>query len=94
MSGCAEVQLMEYIPGVDYLKIIHFLRSCLTKHGCTPSIIKQELKRLLGLAGSDKEWECIRYAVYKASGLSATQAWKHFGLEMSERYHRVEEALK
>ena len=95
-SGFAEVQLMEYIPGIDNLKIHHFLRGCPTiRGGCTPSMTKEELKHLLGVAQSDKERECIRYAVYKASGLSATQARKQFGFEnMSERYDRVEEALK
>ena len=95
-SGRAEVQLMELIPGVNYIKILHFLTGCPRKQGgCTPSMSKQELKHLLSLAQSDKERECIRYAVYKASGISATQARKKFGFEnMSERCCRVEEALK
>ena len=90
-SGFAEVQLMEYIPGIDYLNIHHFLRGCPTiRGGCTPSMTKEELKHLLGLAQSDKERECIR-----TSGLSATQARKQFGFEnMSERCERVEGALK
>ena len=65
-SGCAEV--MEYIAGVDYVKILHFLRRCPTQGGCTPSMSKQELKQLLGLAQTHKERECIRNVVYKASG--------------------------
>lgn len=37
----------------------------------------------------------IRYAIYKASGVTATQAHKQFGFEhMNERSKRVEEALK
>ena len=84
-SGYAAVQLMELVPGVDYFMIFHFLRA--SPHGgCTPSVSKQELKHLLGLAQSNKERECLLYAEYKASGLSATQARKHFGLDnMSER---------
>lgn len=94
-TGYAEVQLMEFIPGVDYIKIFHFLRRCPSKlSGCTPSISKQELSSLLRLAQSDRECKSIRYAVYKASGVSVTQARKHFGFEnMSERGRKVEEAL-
>ena len=95
-SGLAEVQLMEYLPGIDYFKILHFLKGFPVRHsGLAPSISKQELKQLLGLAQSDRERACIRYAVYKASGLSATQARKHFGFQnMPERCKQVEEALK
>lgn len=94
-TGYAEVQLMEFIPGVDYIKIFHFLRGCPSKlSGCTPSISKQELSSLLRLAQSDREHESIRYTVYKASGVSVTQARKHFGFEnMSEHGRKVEKAL-
>ena len=40
-SGFAEVKLMEYVPGVDYLKVHHFLKGAVVKCGKTPSISKQ-----------------------------------------------------
>ena len=44
-SGFAEVKLMEYVPGVDYLKVHHFLKGVVVKCGKTPSMSKQELRK-------------------------------------------------
>ena len=55
---------------------------------------KTLIHSLLGLCQSDRERECLRYAVFKASGLSATQARKQFGLEsMSQRTRKVEDVI-
>lgn len=49
---------------------------------------------LLSLAQSDRERECIRYAVFKTSGMSASKARCQYGFErMRERSTRVEEAV-
>ena len=41
------------------------------------------------------ENECVRYAIYKASGVKATQVCKQFSFEhMNQRSKRVEKALK
>uniref|UniRef100_A0A1X7UXW5 Uncharacterized protein n=1 Tax=Amphimedon queenslandica TaxID=400682 RepID=A0A1X7UXW5_AMPQE len=55
---------------------------------------KSLLKSLLGLCQSDKEKECLRFAVFKASGLSSTQARAKFGLEnMNLRAKNVKDCL-
>jgi hypothetical protein len=56
--------------------------------------IKILIHSLLGLCQSDRERECLRYAVFKASGLSATQARKQLGFEsMSQRTKKVEDVI-
>ena len=53
--------------------------------GCSksPNVIidKSTVKKLLEIAQSDHERQCIRYAVFKASGVTLTQARKKFGFE-------------
>lgn len=49
---------------------------------------------LLGLAQSDREQECINYAVYKSSGISAKAAWSLYGFEdMNPHAAHLEEAI-
>ena len=49
---------------------------------------------LLSLATSDREQEVMRYAIFKASGMSDTKAWHLYGFElMTERLAQVEEAI-
>lgn len=55
---------------------------------------KEELKELLSLADSDKERECIRYAVFKSSGVTQTTARRTLGLEkMNERCKKVDTCI-
>ena len=55
---------------------------------------KTELKQLLMVAITEKERECIRYAVYKASNLTPTQAKLHFGLDsMKSRALKVQKCI-
>ena len=49
---------------------------------------------LLGLAESDRERECIKYAIFKASGMTATRARHQYRFEhMTEHSARVERAI-
>ena len=58
-------------------------------------IDKNCVKVLLALARSDRERECLRYAVFKASGVSQTEARRMFGFEtMSKRSAKVEQVLQ
>ena len=42
-----------------------------------------------------RERECLRYAVYRASGLTPAGARKHFGMEnLAQRSSRVEDCIK
>ena len=55
---------------------------------------KQCVRALIISAQSDRERECIRYAVFKASGLSSTSVRQKYGFDnMTERAARVEEAM-
>ncbi len=52
------------------------------------------VRMLLKLAQSDRERECLKYAVVKASGISATEARRRYGFEnMTTRLARVEKAI-
>ena len=85
-SGLAQVCLFEHHPGVRFLNLLE-RRSKL-------SISKAELGELLNIAQCDHERETISYAVYKASGLSATGARKHLGLNrMLERAQRIQNTI-
>ena len=55
---------------------------------------KSSAKLLLGLAQSDRERECIKYAIFKASGMTATRSRRHYGFaSMTERAAQVEQAI-
>lgn len=61
----------------------------------TCNLSKDVVKLLLGMCQSDREHECIRYSVFKASGLSQTQVRKLYGFErMNCRSTGVENVLK
>ena len=57
-SGKSEIYLMEYVEGVDYVKLGHFLQS--SQNPITSNLGKCELHQLLSLAQSDRERELIR----------------------------------
>ena len=60
-----------------------------------PVFSKEELSQLLILAQSDRERELIKYATFRASGISKTSASKHFGFQnLSERCTKVEESIQ
>ena len=55
---------------------------------------KKELKQLLSIVNGEKERECIKYTLYKASSISPTQARCLFGLEyMKARALEVEASV-
>lgn len=95
-QGKSFTVLLECCQGVDYSKIslvMNGLSSACTSQS-KPDIEKDCVKLLLGLAQSDRERECIRYSIFKASGMSATQARHHFGFDnMIERSAGVEKAI-
>ncbi len=71
------------------------LTASATKHtASSPALAKGELKRSLSLAQSDRERELVRYTAFKASGLSATGARRHYGLEnMTHRSSHIERCI-
>ena len=93
LCGKAEVNLMEVVRGVDYVKFQHVLATQASREASSsPALTKNELRQLLSLAQSDRERELVRYTTFRASGLSATGARRHYGLDnMTERSARVEQ---
>ena len=97
-SGVSDVRVMELIAGVDYIQVekmlsAHSLHQ--TSASNAPPITKAELQRLLSFAQSQREREQLTYAVFKATGLSATAARKHLGIHnITQRASQVEDALE
>ncbi len=76
-----EVQLVELVEGVDYLKVLHLLNGLSTKQKIPePSLSKTQLNQLLLMAQSDREKELVKCTAFRASGLSITAARNHYGL--------------
>ena len=82
-SGVSEYFLLENYPNANYGSIQALIKSIMQKNSSSKGdpISKDVVKSLLSLCQSDRERECLRYTVYKASGLSATQTRKRYGFE-------------
>ena len=95
-SGTAEVNLMEVVRGVDYVKFQRVLVTQASREASSsPALTKNGLRQLLSVAQSDSERELVRYTAFRASGLSATGARRHYGLDnMTERSARVEQCIQ
>lgn len=66
LQKCQNVLVGKY-EGFDYSNITVFMHN-------------KELIQLLKPTQSERAQECIRYAVYKASGVSPSAAYRLFGL--------------
>ncbi len=90
--------LTEYIASVNYTRIGTVINGLLKTSAHTQSRSTMEkscVKMLLGLAQSDRERECIRYAIYKSSDMSATRARREYGFESMDRLcEQVEDAIE
>ncbi len=83
-AGTSFTVVIERVPGVDYAKItrlIHGVLGHVKPQTVTSGLDKVCVKLLLSLAQSDRERQCLRYAVVKASGVTPTQARKRFGFQ-------------
>ena len=90
-SGVASTVLMEFFPGVNYQNIANILNAMKSSGTCNKKLDKTSVQKLLGLATSDRERECIRYALFKGSGMTQTQARREYGFEnMDARALEVE----
>ena len=96
-SGTSYTLLMERIHNVDYVRMSLILNALHVAHPQTVPVCgidNSMVKQLLKLAQSDRERECIRYTVFKASGLTQTQARKKYGFEkMGKRARKVENVI-
>ncbi len=88
--------LMEKFIGTDYRKLGAIINS-LAVHSHVPkgvSLEKSMVKMLLRIAQSDRERESMRYVIYKASGMTASQARRAYGFQnMQSRALAVEDAI-
>lgn len=93
-SGTSYTILIEKFDGVDYKKMSLLLQTLCTKLERESGLDKSCVRMLLQLAESDRKRHCLRYAIFKASGLSATKARKIFGIHsMNSNSLKVEEAF-
>ena len=91
----SQLYLLEKSEGFDYAKLTRFLSNNIAAASARKGIVKEELKELLKLTQSERERKCIRYAVYKASGASPSEARRLFGFEdMRSRALHVEACIK
>lgn len=93
-AGVSECFLIENYPNTNYTSIQSLIKSVMQKNTSSNSnqISKDVVKSLLSLCQSDRER--LRYTVFKASGLSATQIRKRYGFQsMNKRSKVVEDAL-
>lgn len=95
----SECILVEYHPSVDYKAYANLLSTLMKKQqqlmSPTPAMDKVLVRSLLHLCESDRERECLTYAVVKSSGLSSTQARKTLGFHgLSRRMSSVDSVLK
>ena len=79
------------------LKLFYLLIASLASSfkGSNPKVMEKScVKMLLSLAQSDRERQCIRYAILKASCITPTQARRRYGVSsISQSAAKVEEAI-
>lgn len=96
-SGASFSILLEKVPGTNYNSLIEVIKEA-SSHGSSTKgtcMSKSEVKALLTICQSDRERECVRYAICKASGLSQKQIRAMYGFEnISSRVANVEAAIK
>ena len=80
-SGFSEVYLFEHFPNVNYQQFLRLLNTFQEKSKKKMLMSKEQLKRILSIATSPRERECIQVTAVLASGLSATSARRHFGFD-------------
>ena len=95
-NDSAKLYLMEKVDSLDYEKVLKFLKSqiLITKYSrCGMS--KDELQQLLLIAQSERERECIRYAVFKSTCSTSSEARRKYGFDrMGDRAVQVEDCIR
>ena len=89
-----ELYLMEKVDGLDYEKLVKFLNSQM-QHTSRGGISREELKKLMLISESERERQCIRYAVFKSSCTTPSEARRKYGFDrMDEKAAQVEACIK
>ena len=82
---------IQKVHGFNYINFAKFLS---TQTSNQQAMSKEELKHLLSITQSDRERECVRYAVFKASGVTPSVARRIYGFDnMRERAKEVEACI-
>lgn len=94
-KGQRDLYLMEKVNGVNYERLACFftenIQRAVREHGIT----KEELKQLLTLTQNEREKELIKYAVFKTSGATPSEARRWLGMEnMRSRAARIESSVQ
>lgn len=95
IKGMSSTLVLEHSLGVDYLKMSLVINRIATVSSKCPQVPERQLvKALIGFAQSDRERECIKYAIFKSSGMSATKIRRLYGIEkMNEHASWVDSAI-
>ena len=94
-KGQSELYLMEKVNGVNYERLAYFFTENIQKVVREHGITKEELKKLLTLTQNERERELIKYAVYKTSGATPSEARRWLGIEnMRSRAARIESSIQ
>ena len=96
MKGQSFTVLMEKFADTNYSVIGAILNSLVLERTTTKGVAleKSVVKMLLSFTHSDQERKCLKYAIYKASGMSATAVRQRYGFEhMSAHAEEVEKAF-
>ena len=99
LKGRSYTILLEKFPGIDFGKLTLFLNGMAATmsqpHPKGKVLEKSAVKLLLSIAQSDRERECIRVAIYKASGISPTEARHRYRFQnMEARASAVDKAIQ
>lgn len=90
--GRSECFLVEYHPGVNYVNLSKLLQNTVPKSAAS-TMDKLSFNHCLDYISQNGNTS-VRYTVFKASGLSATQARQQFGFEsMSQRTKKIEDVI-
>ena len=87
--------LIEKVEHVDYKRLACFFTENLQKMVREHGITKEELKQLLSLTQNERERELIKYAVFKTSGATPSEARRWLGIEnMKSRAARIKSSTR
>ncbi len=96
-TGNSKTVVMEKFDQVNYQSLQGILEEAwLSNSRQSIAISRPEVAQLLKFAQSDRERDTIRYALYKASGLTPTAARRQLGLpeNMNSKQKEVEECIE
>lgn len=96
--SAAELYIMEKFENFDYACLVKFLNTLSSSRLSEPRdqpITSEQVKELLSVTQNERERECVRFAIYKATGVTPTAARRLFGFEnMAQREDRIKKCIE